>query len=449
MPKHVFTIRGLDGMRTLSGTVAIKGAKNAALKSLAAALLFKDHLNLSNVPESEDIKRTVDLLVALGASVHKRDSDVGYLVEVPEDMSVEFPREIANRLRASVVLTGPMLARFGRVTFPHPGGCVIGARPIDLFLEGYRAMGARVVEHDDRYEIVAEGGMLKGATIFFRNQSVGATETLMMAAIFAKGTTVLKNAALEPEIKALADFLNHCGAKISGVGTPTITIIGTELLICGDKKLVTIPDRLEAGSFLILGALAAKELKITHCNPEHVEALVEHLKHAGANIDVGKDFLVVRALQGTNSATASAGQRKKAYRAVDIKTHEYPGFPTDLQAPMTVFLTQADGRSLVFETIFEGRLNYIEELKRMGANIIMSDPHRIIVEGPTLLRGRQLESPDIRAGLAFVIAAIIAKGESVVHNVYNIDRGYEKIDERLRAIGVDITRELENRPVPQ
>ena len=422
---NALVIKGLAGERTLHGTVRITGAKNAALKAIAATVLFRDTATLTNIPEINDVEKMFDLLTDMGAEVTHLKYGT-YTVDIPRGFSSDLSPAIAKRMRASVVLTGPVLARFGKVSFPHPGGCVIGARPLDLFVDGFEKMGATVILKDETYMVTAKGG-LKGAEFFLKNQSVTVTETFMMAGVLAKGTTVIKNAAMEPEIIDLAGFLVKSGAKISGAGTPTITIRGGKLL--SGKKAVykTMPDRIEAGSFLVLGALAARELHITNCNPLHLESPIEALRSAGAFIETKKSEIIVR----------SSSQLK----AVDIKTHEYPGFPTDLQAPMTVFLTQTEGESRVFETIFEGRLNYTESLAAMGASITMMDPHRVIVRGKTELRGRKLTSPDLRAGLAFVIAAVVAKGESVIHNVdTTIDRGYEDIETRLKALGVDIER---------
>ena len=426
-----FIIKGLGGKRQLKGTIAVRGAKNAALKILAAPFLFSDTLYVENIPQIEDIERLLDILKALGVSVSSHSSKYGFALALDATgiLQNKLPRVLAKRLRASIVLTGPILARTGRVLFPHPGGCLIGARPIDIFLDGFKKLGASVKEKNGWYDITAPRGGLHGATIRFVNPSVTATETLMMAAVLAKGKTVLKNVALEPEIEALADFLNQCGARIQGAGTTTIEIMGTPLLRASGKVYKTPPDRIEAGSFLILGALAAKDLRITGCEPSHVEALIDVLELAGVNVEVGDGTLRVK----NNS-------HPKHFKSFDIKTHEYPGFPTDLQAPIVTFLTQVSGQALVFETIFEGRLSYVPELVRMGADIQVCDPHRVIVRGPTALSGHELESPDLRAGLACLIAAIVAKGESVIHNVYTIDRGYEQIEERLLGIGVDIKR---------
>ncbi len=424
--KEALVIQGLDGKKTLSGSINVNGAKNAVLQAFAMSLLFKDELVLKNVPEIEDVKNMVEIFKSLGVSVVRKSKGV-YAIKVLNKISTVLPEEISKKFRASIVLTGPILSRFGSVSFPHPGGCVIGSRPIDIFLNGFESLSAKIKESEKGYTINSDG-KLKGTKIFLRIQSVTGLQTLMMAGVLAKGKTIIKNAPLEPETKNLADFMNLCGAKIKGAGTSTIEITGTGPLAAKGKVFNTPPDRIEAGSFLILGAVAAERLEINNCNPGDFESLIETLKYCGVNIEVLKNKVLVTNKKGG------------VYRSADIKTHEYPGFPTDLQAPMTVFLTQAEGEALIFETIFEGRLNYMSELVRMGADIRLCDPHRAIVRGPTPLRGREVESPDIRAGLAFIIAGIIANGESIIHNVHYIDRGYEKIEERLRSLGLNIKR---------
>lgn len=417
----------IRGGKKLSGEIAVKGAKNAALKAMAAALLFENPVVLENMPLIEDVSRAGELLGGLGASIKKRGEGA---IEIDPRGAVqsELEQEIAKRLRASVVVVGPLLARGGKASFPYPGGCVIGRRPIDVFLDGWRAMGA-TIKMEKGNGFCVEAGKLRGADYTFRVVSVTGTETLMMTAALAEGRTVLRNAALEPEIPALARFLNSSGARIRGAGTPTIEIEGTAgKLLRAAEAFRMIPDRIEAGSFLILGAALAPGdgLRISGCNPEHLTAVLAALRDAGARPEIGKDWVTVR--------------RPEKLRAVNIQTREYPGFPTDLQAPFAVLMTQAEGESIIFETIFENRFGYAEDLKRMGANIFFADQHRIVVKGPTVLRGREIESPDLRAGLAFVAAALLAEGESKISNVYQIDRGYEKIDERLRKLGADIER---------
>ena len=406
MKKSRFIVEGQGGRRTLRGTIAVKGAKNAALKALAASVLFDDSIVLQNLPDIEDVKRMQELLAG-GLPVLKKD--------------------IAERLRASIVLTGPVLARYGTVTFPFPGGCVLGERPIDLFLEGFKKLGATVDENGDLFVIT---GKLKGARIFFPSVSVTATETLLLAATIAEGETVLENAAMEPEIGALIRYLNKCGAHIQGADTPTLTIQGTggKLLHSGGVPYVTPPDRIETGSFLILAALCGEEVKITNCEPRHVDALLVLLRRAGVNLEVGKDFITVK-------------QGPFLLKSVSVRTHEYPGFPTDLQAPMAVFLSQCEGEATILETIFDGRFRYTDDLIRMGADITVMNPHKIWIKGPRALSRKELESPDLRGGLAYIIAAAVAEGTSTIDNAYLIDRGYEHIESRLQKLGLNIKRE--------
>lgn len=425
-----FKIKGLGGKRTLEGTISVNGAKNAVLQAFAFPFLFKSGVTLENVPHIEDTDRMTEILEGMGMGVQKTSAK-SFEFKAKGTLSPELPYELARRLRASIVLIGPVLSRLHEVRFPHPGGCVIGNRPIDIFLDAFAKLGATLSEEGDYYVLRAPQGLI-GAPVYLRVPSVTATQTLMMGAVLAKGTTTIKNAALEPETIALADFLNSCGAKIKGAGTPTITIEGGDLLDSGGKAFNVPPDRLEAGSFLILGALAAKDLTITGCIPEHIDPVIEALRSAGVPLEVGDSWVRVKSpAEGT------------LYRGVEIKTHEYPGFPTDLQAPMVVFLTQTEGESLVFETIFEGRLGYTEGLNKMGASIKMWDSHRATVHGPTPLKGKELEGPDIRAGLAYVIAGIIATGESTIRNAYYVDRGYEDIEGRLGKLGVSIERVTE------
>ncbi len=426
-------IKGLDGEKTLKGEITVNAAKNAVLKAMISSVLFEDEMTLVDVPNIEDVHTTADILEDLGITVkmHKEGSRISYTFKVNGDASTSLNKEISKKIRASIVFTGPILSRFGKVTFPHPGGDVIGARPIDIFLNGFEKFGAEVTHKDGNYELKAKGNKLKGADIFFEKMTHTGTETMMMTAVLAEGKTILKNCAMEPEVKDLADFLNNCGAHISGAGTSTIEIEGGDPLRANGREHRVIPDRLEAGSFLIFGALCADELVINNCNPSHLESLIELLRKSGVSIDTEVDRIILK-----------NGSKKpnKDLKAVDIKTHEYPGFATDLQAPMVVYATQVSGESLVHETIFEGRLNYTDDLVRMGADIIMWDSHRAQVKGPAQLTGRSLGSPDIRAGLAYVIAASVAKGNSLINNVYHIDRGYERIEERLKNLGLDITR---------
>jgi len=425
--KSSFVVNGLGGKKTLKGEISINGAKNAILKVLAASILFKDEVTVTNVPNIEDVSRSFEVLTGLGAVVTKINSDT-FKIDTSGISRTDISVEVSRQMRASVVFTGPLLSRFGEVSFPYPGGCVIGKRPIDIFLTGFEKMGAEVSFKDDIYQIKSPTKKLNGTEIFFRVQSVTSTETMLMAGILAEGKTVLKNCALEPEIASLVNFLNECGAKIEGVGTSTLTIFGGELLSGKNKIYHTVPDRIEACSFIILGALSGKDIKVINCIPEHFESLTQMLTEAGVNLEIGKDWVRV----------TEAGV--KDILPFDIKTHEYPGFATDIQAPMSVLLTQSVGESFIFETIWENRLNYLEALSFMGANVKILDSHRAIIYGKTPLKGREMDSPDLRAGLAYLLAAIVAEGQSIVHNAYYIDRGYENIEGRLSQLGVDIKR---------
>ncbi len=412
----------IKGKSHLKGEIAVQGAKNSALKIIPAALLGEGKLTINNLPDIEDVRRMLELAEDLGLEVKCENGTC----EIDNNglKKNELDPEFANKIRTSLMFVGPLLARLGKVRFPHPGGCVIGAgtRPIDLFLEGFEALGAKVEIGKGAYEISAK--KLKGAEYFFSLVSVTGTESLMMTATLAEGTTVLKNCAMEPEIKALADYLNEQGAKISGAGTPTITIEGVKKLKAGTFNVV--PDRIETGTFAIMAAATRSALKITNCDPSHIESLLTIFNKIGVEWKTGEDWLDIK----------SSGDIK----AYGIRTHEYPGFPTDLQSPYTVLMTRANGSCVVHETIYERRLLFTDMLVQMGANIIMCDPHRVVVNGPSKLYGRKLISPDIRAGIAMVIAAMIARGTTEIENIYQIERGYSNLVERLQSVGVDIER---------
>ncbi len=417
MPKFL-----IEGNAKLSGEIEVKGAKNAALKIIPATLLSKEKIKISNLPDIEDVNRSLELLRDLGGFVKCAKNSCE--VQAEKITKNELNQEIANKLRASIMFVGPLLARLGEARFPHPGGCVIGAgtRPIDLFLEGYAAMGAEVRWKDGFYHIKAK--KLKGCTYFFTTVTVTGTESLMMTAVLASGATTLKNCAMEPEIEALADFLNGCGAKIKGAGTPTITIEGVKEIKGGNFDI--IPDRIEAGTFAIMAAATRSKLKITNCDPDHLEILLSIFKKQGVGFDVGENWLEIKPA--------------KIIKSYSIKTHEYPGFPTDLQSPYAVLMTQAQGSSLIHETIYDRRLLFTDMLTQMGADIIMCDPHRVVVNGPTKLYGRKMTSPDLRAGISIIIAALVAEGKTEIDNIYQIDRGYENIDTRLSSLGAKIKR---------
>ncbi len=408
----------INGSKKLEGKIAVCNAKNAALKILAASVLTSKPVKIANLPQIEDINRMKELLIDLGVKNNSDTFDCSHL------KNTELNYDIADRFRASIVLTGPLLTRFGRVSFPHPGGCTLGKRPIDFFIDGFKAFGASIKRTGSNFTAIAKNKKLIGNKFVFPMVSVTGTETLMMAAVLAEGKTVLKNTACEPEIENLAIFLNSLGARIYGAGTPEIKIEGVKSLRGGEWA--GMPDRIEAGTFVILGVAANSNIKVENCDTSHLDVLLTMLEKAGANLEIGKDYVIVKP--------------SKKLKSVDITTREYPGFATDLQAPFTVLMTQAEGMSLIHETIYNGRLFYTDILNQMGADITMADPHRVIVRGPAPLFGKKIYSPDIRAGMALLIAALIAKGQSTIDNVYQIDRGYYKIDERLKALGADIKR---------
>lgn len=435
-------IEGLGGKKSLKGKVQINGAKNAVLKAMAASVLFADELVIANAPDTEDVKKLAHLLRLAGAEVATDAAKKEIRINASTIVSTDLDHETTKAMRGSVMLTGPLLARFGKVSFNVPGGCVIGARPIDLYVDAYKKLGAEVMVGGDHYAI---SGKISGAEIFFALQTVGGTETMMMAAVLAKGTTVLKNCAMEPEIVSLAEFLVQCGANISGIGTTTMTIVGGGLLKSNGKKYQTIPDRIEAGSFLLLGALCADNLLIEHCNPLHLESITSALRNAGVPLVIGKDSVQIKDNAKTKWADVSS---------FDVRTHEYPGFPTDLQPQMVALLTHTTGEGIMFETIFEGRFKYVQDLIRMGAEITEMNPREVLVRGfgggevngghkilLALGTDEPLQAHDIRAGFAIVMAALAAKGTSVIQNAYYIDRGYEKIEERLASLGATIRRE--------
>ena len=427
---EAFKIEGLSGAKKLSGTISVSGSKNEALPLFASALLFSGNVVFENVPAISDMEKITALLQDAGVRVERHGDTVQ--MHVGEIVSSVLDKKTAGLFRASIIMTGPMLARAGKVTFPPPGGCVIGKRPIDIFLNGYEKMGALVTmsEKGDEFSITAPEGGLRGADILFRIPSVTGTETLLMAAILANGTSTLYNAAMEPEITALAHFLKACGAAIEGIGTPTLVVQGTggkPLQFKGDTPHRIMPDRIEAGSFAVLGALCASDLTITNCNPEDLRLPLALMQESGVDMEITDSMIHIK-----NS--------DKELIACSVRTHEYPGFPTDMQAPFGILATQARGESVIEEFIFEGRLGYLEDIARMGADVVVANPHHATIKGPSKLVARELYSPDLRAGLAYIIAACVAKGTSHIHNIHYIDRGYENLEEKLRNIGVAIER---------
>lgn len=410
----------IKGGATLSGAIAVGGAKNHALKMFPAALLSQGTCVLTGVPDIVDVAVMCDIIRALGGTV-KRDGST-YTIDTANLSHANLPADLVVKMRASFLFLVPLLHRFGEVHFPHPGGDAIGQRPIDMTLDFLTAMGVEVESKPQAY--LMRSKRLKGVTYAFKWVSHTGTEAMVMAAVLAEGRTVLKNAAMEPEVVALCDYLNSVGGKISGHGSPTIVIEGVKTLSGGTCPI--IPDRIDAGTFAILGALCGKDLTVTGINTEHLDALWKFFDLMRVPYALGNDFV-----------TVSKGEGMPAQQ---VKTHEYPGFATDMQPPMTLLLTQCQGLSLMHETVYEGRLFFIDQLNKMGAKINMADPHRVFIEGPSSFYGQSINSPDLRAGITYVMAALIAQGTSQISNIHHIDRGYEALERRLQSVGADIVR---------
>jgi UDP-N-acetylglucosamine 1-carboxyvinyltransferase len=416
-----FVIRGGN---PLLGTIRVSGSKNSALPSMAAALLTEDEVILENIPQVRDIETERKLLTAMGAEVELGYGRAQHRTTIScrtiTDPTASY--EIVKTMRASSLVLGPLVARMGVARVSMPGGCAIGARPIDLHTKGLETLGAKI-SYEHGY-IEARAGRLKGAHIVFDKITVTGTEDLLMAATLAEGETVMENCAREPEVTDLAALLTAMGAQIHGAGTSTIRVVGVNKLH-GAKHRIN-PDRIEAGTFLIAGAITSGDLCIAHCNPEHLMAVIGKLRECGARVDViAKDQIRVRS-EGT-------------LKAADISTEEYPGFPTDMQAQYMALATQSDGTSLVKENIFENRFMHVQELVRMGANIRV-DGRTATVRGRTPLSAAAVMCSDLRASASLVLAALVADGESILDRVYNIDRGYEHIEEKLRGVGAQIRR---------
>jgi UDP-N-acetylglucosamine 1-carboxyvinyltransferase len=410
----------IKGGTRLEGQLRVSGAKNSALPAMAASLLTADEVVLENLPFVNDIFTTRRLLRELGTSVEFQD-DHSARLQAQKILSHEAPYDLVKTMRASVLVLGPLLARTGRARVSLLGGCAIGARPINLHIQGLQRLGATVrTEHG---YVEAEAERLSGAEILFDKITVTGTENLMMAAALADGKTVLQNAACEPEVVDLAEMLKDMGAQIEGAGTPTITIEGVRELK-GTKHRV-IPDRIESGTFLIAGAVTDGNLEITNCNPAHLASVVQKLRDAGVKIEVAADRMSIR--------------QNGSLRSADVVTKEYPGFATDMQAQYMALMTQASGTCVITENIFENRFMHASELMRMGADIRI-DGARAIVTGKTRLSGATVIASDLRASASLVVAGLVAEGTTLIDRVYHLDRGYEKIEEKLRSVGAQIER---------
>ena len=408
----------IEGGRKLSGSIRISGAKNATVALIPAAILTDEEATICNIPEITDTEALCDILGLLNVKVNRSTES---LVINPQEMkNTVITEEYSKKLRASYYFMGALLGKYKKAEMYFPGGCSIGARPIDLHLKGFEALGAKVTNEGNKFIVEAEE--LKGANIYLDIASVGATINIMLAAVRAKGTTIIDNAAKEPEIVNVATFLNNMGAKISGAGTSTIKIKGVETLHKCFHEV--IPDRIEAGTYIIIGALCGQTLKIDNLIPEHVDSLLSKLEEMGVDFEVGADYVTIY-------------QSGQLLKPTNIKTAVFPGFPTDLQQPFTVLLTQANGKSKVTETIFENRFMHIPYLKELGANIEIKNQTATIL-GPTKLKGSEVVATDLRAGATMVAAALLADGKTTITNAEHILRGYESITEKLTNVGAKI-----------
>ena len=410
-------IMEIEGNRELSGTIRISGAKNATVALIPAAILTDEEATICNVPEITDTDALCDILNELNVDVKRASESI--IINPKNMINIEIAEKFSKKLRASYYFMGALLGKYKKAVMYFPGGCSIGARPIDLHLKGFEALGATVKNEKNKY--IVEAKELHGANIYLDIASVGATINIMLAAVKAKGTTVIDNAAKEPEIVNVATFLNNMGARISGAGTSTIKIEGVETLHKCFHEV--IPDRIEAGTYIIIGALCGKNLKIDNIIPDHVDSLLSKLEEIGTELEVGTDYVII--------------SKSDTYKSTTIKTLVYPGFPTDLQQPFTVLLTQCNGKSKVTETIWENRFMHIPYLNDLGADITVKNQTATII-GPTKLTGTSVVATDLRAGAAMVAAGLLAEGTTTITNVEHILRGYEQIVEKLTSVGAKI-----------
>lgn len=408
----------IEGGHKLTGEIEVSGAKNSAVALVPAAILCDEEVTISNVPNISDIDSLEEILNYLNAKV-KRENGV-LIIDSTNIENKEIPEEMSQKLRASYYFMSSLLGKYKHVEMYFPGGCTIGERPIDQTLKAYRALGAVVIEEGNRYIVDAEE--LKGATIYLDMPSVGATVNTMLAAVKAKGTTVIENVAKEPEIVNVATFLNNMGAKIKGAGTNVITITGVDYLHKSFHEV--IPDRIEAGTYVIIGALLGENLTIKNLIPSHIESLTSKLIEAGVEMNINEDSITIK--------------KPNKYKAVSVKTLPYPGFPTDLQQPLIPFLTQCHGISTVEETIWENRFQNIYDTNRMGANIIVKDNRVAKVKGVTKLTGKNVTATDLRGGASMLICGLIADGITTIDNIKYILRGYDNICGKLSKVGAKI-----------
>jgi UDP-N-acetylglucosamine 1-carboxyvinyltransferase len=414
----------IEGQQKLTGEIDVRGMKNAATPILAATLLTDQPCVISNVPRIIDVYKMIELLQGLGATV-EWSGDHEVTVQCKDIDPEKILGPTVRKLRSSVLLIGPLLARFSEVRIPHPGGCIIGNRPLDTHLDAFRALGATIEEGREEIRF-SRKGPLCGTEMTLSEFSVTATENVLMSAIAAEGKTVLHLAAAEPHVQDLAAFLQAIGGHISGAGTHTMTISGSQDSFQGASHTI-IPDQIEVGTWAAAAAATRGDVIIKHINPNHLHIILVKLRQAGISFEMAKDAMHIRPVH--------------RIRPLKIQTLPYPGFPTDLQAPFAVLATQAEGTSLIHDPMYEGRLGYIQELVKMGANAVICDPHRVLITGPTPLYGQEITSFDLRAGATLIIAGLVAQGRTTINEAQMVDRGYEAIDERLRSLGARIHRE--------
>ena len=411
-------IMEIEGQHELTGTIRIGGAKNATVALIPAAILSDEEVTICNIPEITDTEALCDILKELKVDIKRASESI--IINSKNMENIEIKESFSKKLRASYYFMGALLGKYKKAVMYFPGGCSIGARPIDLHLKGFEALGAKVTNEKNKY--IVEADELKGANIYLDIASVGATINIMLAAVKAKGITVIDNAAKEPEIVNVATFLNNMGAKITGAGTSTIRIEGVDYLHKCFHEV--IPDRIEAGSYIIMGALAGKNLKVDNIIPEHLDSLTSKLEEIGVELEIGRDYIMVL--------------EQHKYKPTNIKTAVYPGFPTDLQQPFTVLLTKCNGKSKVTETIWENRFMHVAYLNQLGADITIKNQTATII-GPTKLTASTVVATDLRAGAAMVAAALIAEGTTTITNIEHILRGYEQIVEKLTSVGAKIS----------
>lgn len=410
----------VSGGKVLNGEVHASGAKNSALKVLFSTILADGTHRFENLPDLKDIESTSQLLASLGIHSERKGKD--FLVYSQHLKNLEASYDLVRKMRASILCLGPMLTRYGEAVVSLPGGCAIGSRPIDLHIEGMKALGAEI-ELREGY-VHAKAKKLKGTTFLFENMTVGGTENVMMAATLAEGTTLLENAAKEPEIVDLAEYLNKMGARITGHGTSIIKIEGVEKLSAAEHRIM--PDRIEAGTLLLAGAITAGEVTVKSCVPHHFEALIFKLKDAGFKLITTDDTVTIHPL--------------KDFKAVDISTAPYPQFPTDLQAQFMSLMSIASGTSVITETVFENRFMHVQELMRLGADITQKTRVAVVRGKAEGLTGAPVMATDLRASACLVLAGLVAKGDTTINRIYHLDRGYEKMEAKLSSLGANIKR---------